>query len=254
MDLVTFRSVLDRKEGFLRRNLLITPAFLYRLQENGIITETTRQIMTGQSSMVQQDILLEILRKSDYLTFQRFLAVLRETHNKLCADALLDIPFTESLYRNRYLDTDPYTYKYRPTYDRIPHPPPPRVLSAGLPPKVCWTDTSPVLYTPTPTRTTLPYVSSATLPAPLIPTRYDTDKAMVALKTEEYAIKDLLAQNNREQYCVRESERALIDLDYKMRDLQLRARELEVRPAVQAENARTRISRLNHVNDRYYLL
>lgn len=45
MDYVSVRSIMDRKEGFLRRNLLITPSLLYGLQENGIITETTRQIM-----------------------------------------------------------------------------------------------------------------------------------------------------------------------------------------------------------------
>lgn len=238
---------MEKREGYLRRHLVLSKTVIDKLHDYGIITEVSKNLMMKQPTQYQLDTLMNALKKCDIRTFQKFLKLLKDINNNWIAEAVLDTPLGDTLFRDkikfrRLDDFDVYSRdRFLEDLEDISRRPLVRQRSAILDRSSIHRDEVYYLGQTVPRQIHGLHVT-------FDEQRNQAERTLTMLKQEELAIRDMLSQNARDQYYVRKNQRTLYEIDYRLQELQYKSRELELRPPPKIENARERLLRLHKMN------
>lgn len=276
------REILRKNESFLRRHLVLSKTVLDKLHDKGLITDIIRRKILMYPHNKQVPLLLESLENQGLPSLRKFLVVLKDTGHGYLVDTILDTeaipvgdvrPDTTNPRAGAGVD---YVLP-RPVY--TVHSPR-KTIPAGtgnmaslgsllrmrkeqetetrgtLVPRTLLSDpmmTGYAGYDQLQPSTLQPPARREDVPGTLYnlgqvfnSQQKINEEALVVLRQEEMAIKQLMEQNARDQQKVRRKQFATDDMKRKLSDINARASEM-YEPAPHPSMGRYRLAQLNQI-------
>ncbi|XP_076454076.1 uncharacterized protein LOC143289106 [Babylonia areolata] len=268
-------EILKKNEPLLSRHLVLSRTVLDKLYEHGLLVDYMRRKIMMHPADRQVELLLRTIEQRGLSSLRKFLEVLKETGHGYLVDAILDteaIPVSDLHAPNStgpgedYGNPGPANHRSGPGHMaslnsllRMRQEQEQTTSRGGVLPRTMLTDPVAVGY-PGGAGPIHPYHSPPSYPTnkEIVPStlynleqvfnkqQKENEQAMVVLRQEELAIKQLMEQNARDQQKVRRKQFTVNDISKRLADINARASEI-YDPTPHPSMSRYRLAQLNQI-------